>query len=215
MFAVLAIAEYIFMQWVALPGGIQEVVRTSNINNFIFQIKGLETTSNSENHKIRLKIGSLMVAPRKYFLFSIQPLNEAVFEDFSLEYFRKPQEQSLFCLSDIQETILPVDRKVMFSGPFDIKTGLITRGVIRRFSLSIYNGDEVETMVRSEKAEMDFKNNKIRLVNVTIEQNKFKRVILSTDAVLKNSDRTIYIYEKYTILNSDGITDGSGVKIKL
>lgn len=215
VFALLAATECIFMHWVTLPRSAHEIVAKTAKKTFLFLITGLETTSNSGDRKIRLKIGSAMVTPRKYLVFSIKPLNEAIFEDFSVEYFRKPQERSMFHLNDIQEAILPADRKVMFSGLFNLNTGVITRGGIRRFALAIYEGDELKTVVKSAKAELDFKNNKIRLEDASIEQHDLKIITKSSEAVLKNYDGTVYIHGKYSILHREGVLKGSGVKIKL
>jgi hypothetical protein len=216
MFAVLAAGEYLLMSWTGLPRGPNRLEENTGKKNHIFSIKGLETTKVTGDQKIRLKIGSVMVAPRKYFVFSIQPLNEALFEDFSLDYFRRPDSQSMFALSDIQETLLPADSKgMMFSGLFNLKAGVITRGVIRRFTLTVYEGDAIKTVVKSAKAELDFKNNKMRLEDVSIEQHDAKRIIKSSEAVLKNSDGTISIPGKYSILHREGVLKGSGVKMRL
>jgi hypothetical protein len=216
MFAVLAAGEYLLMSWTALSRGSTSLEENTGKKNYIFSIKGLETTKVTGDQKIRLKIGSVMVAPRKYFVFSIQPLNEALFEDFSLDYFRRPDSQSMFALSDIQETLLPADGKgMMFSGLFNLKAGVITRGGIRRFTLTVYEGDAIKTVVKSAKAELDFKNNKMRLEDVSIEQHDAKRIIKSSEAVLKNSDGTISIRGKYSILHPEGVLKGSGVKMRL
>jgi hypothetical protein len=216
MFAFLAAAEYLFMSWATLPRGSGSLGENTSKKNFIFSIKGLETTKITGDEKIRLKIGSVMVAPRKFLVFSIQPLNEALFDDFSVDYFRLPHNQAMFPLSVIQETLLPADGMgVLFSGLFNLKTGVITRGLIRRFTLTVYEGDEIKTVVKSAKAELDFKNNKIRLEDASIEQHDFKRIIKSSEAVLKNSDGTVNIPGKYLILHPEGVLNGSGVKIRL
>jgi hypothetical protein len=215
MFSLLAAAECIFMHWVALPRDAHEIAGKTAIKNSLFVITGLETTNISGDRKIRFKIGSTMVTPRKYVVFSIKPLNEAIFEDFSVDYFRQPQDRSMFHLNDIQEAILPADRKGMFSGLFNLNTGVITRGIISRFVLTIYEGDEIKTVVKSAKAELDFKNNKIRLEDASIEQQALKRITKSSEAVLKNYDGTVYIHGKYSILHPEGVLKGSGVKIKL
>jgi hypothetical protein len=216
MFAVLASAEYLLMSWVALPRSSSSLDEGTGKKSFIFSIKGLETTKVTGDQKIRLKIGSVMVAPRKFLVFIIQPFNEALFEDFSVDYFRLPHNQSMFALDDIQQTLLPADGKgMLFSGFFNLKTGVITRGVIRRFTLTVYEDDDIKTVVKSAKAELDFKNNKIRLEDASIEQHDFKRIIKSSEAILKNFDGTVNIPGKYSILHPEGVLKGSGVKIRL
>ena len=122
----------------------------------------------------------------------------------------------MFPLDDLQQTLLPADGNgVLFSGLFNLKTGVITRGVIRRFTLTVYEDDQIKTVVKSTKAELDFKNNKIRLEDASIEQHDFKRIIKSSEAVLKNSDGTVNIPGKYSILHPEGVLKGSGVKIRL
>jgi hypothetical protein len=216
MFAFLAAAEYLLMSWATLPrgsGGIDEIIGKKN---FVISVKGLETTKVSGDQKIRLKVGSVMVAPRKFLVFSIQPLNEALFDDFAVDYFRRPQGQSMFPLSDILQALMPADGKgELFSGLFNLKAGVITRGVIRRFTLTIYESNEIKSVVKSAKAELDFKNNKIRLEDASLEQHDFKRIIKSSEAVLKNSDGTLNIHGKYSILHPEGVLKGSGVKIRL
>ena len=133
-----------------------------------------------------------------------------------MDYFRRPDSQSMFALSDIQETLLPADGKgMMFSWLFNLKAGVITRGLIRRFTLTVCEGDAIKTVVKSAKAELDFKNNKMRLEDVSIEQHDAKRIIKSSEAVLKNSDGTISIPGKYSILHPEGVLKGSGVKMRL
>jgi hypothetical protein len=215
MFAFLATSEYLLMSWATLLRGSGGIDETIGKKNFVIAVKGFETTKVSGDQKIRLKVGSVMVAPRKYLVFSIQPLNEALFDDFSVDYFRRSQDQSMFPVSDIQQALLPADGKGVFSGLFNLKTGVITRGLIRQFTLTLYEGDEIKTVVKSAKAELDFKSNKIRLEDVRIEQHDFKRIIKSSEAVLKNSDGTINIPGKYSILHPEGVLKGSGVKIRL
>jgi len=215
MFAFLATSEYLLMSWATLPRGSGGIDGTIGKKNFLLSVKGLETSKASGGNKILLKVGSVMVAPRKYLVFSIQPLNEALFDDFSVDYFRRSQEQSMFPVNDILQALLPADGKGVFSGLFNLKTGVITRGVIRQFTLTIYEGDEIKTVVKSAKAELDFKNNKIRLEDASIEQYDFKRIIKSREAVLKNSDGTVNIHGKYLILHPEGVLKGSGVRIRL
>ena len=130
MFAFLATSEYLLMSWATLSRGSGGIDETIGKKNFVIAVKGLETTKVTGDQKIRLKVGSVMVAPRKYLVFSIQPLNEALFDDFSVDYFRRSQDQSMFPVSDILQALLPADGKGVFSGLFNLKTGVITRGVM-------------------------------------------------------------------------------------
>jgi len=216
MLSFLAAGEYMLFSWASPPHDSGGVVEEAGKKDFIISIKGLETTNVTGDRKIRLKIGSVMIAPRKFFVFSIQPFNEALFEDFSIDYFRLPKSHSMFALSDILQTLLPGDAKgMLLSMPFNLKTGVITRAVIRRFRLTVYEGDEVKAVVKSAKAELDLKNNKFRLEDASIEQHDYKRMVTGKEAVLKNSDGTVNIPGKYSILLPEGVLKGSGLKITL
>lgn len=215
-FFILAAAEYFFMSWTVLPRSPNGADATTWRKDFILSITGLETARVSNGQKIRLKVGRVMVAPRKFLVFSIQPLNEARFDDFSVDFFRRLHGQGIFPLSDLEQTLLPADGKgMLFAGLFHSDTGVITRGLIRRFKLTLYDGDEIKTVVRAMRAELDFKNDKIRLEDASVEQHEFKRIIRSNEAVLKGSDGTLSIHGKFSILHPAGVLRGSGLKISL
>jgi hypothetical protein len=212
----LAAAEYCLMSWTVLSFRPKGTAASSEKKDFILSIQGLETTRISGNHRIRLKVGSVMIAPRKFFVFSIQPLNEALIEDFSVDFFRQSNTQGMFQLNDLQQTLLPSNSNgIGFSGLFNADTGLITRGLVRRFKLTIHDGDAIRTVVASARAELDFKNNKIRLQDANIEQHDVKRIIKSAEAVVKINDGILTIPGTYSIFHPEGVLKGNGVKIRL
>jgi hypothetical protein len=208
-------AEWAFMGWVSPPPRPSAHDRSPR-ETFLFRMRGFETTSIKEDRKVRLKIGALAVVPRKYFIFNIQPLNEALFEDFSIEYHRLPQNEAMFPVSDIQQTLLPYGGTTASApGPFGMKLGAITRGIIHRFTLTVFTQGAAETVIKSEKAEIDFKSNQVRLEDATIEQIAFKRVVKAHQAVLKNSGGYVAVPGDYAILHPGGIVRGKGLKIGL
>ena len=216
LFAFLAAAEYLLISWVATPGISRVAGEAAWKKNIILSISELETTITSGSRKIRLRASSVMIVPRKYLVFSIQPLNEILFDDFFIDYFKQPQDQSIFPLSDFPQALVPTEHNEIKSpGFFNLKTGGITRGVVRKFSLSIYEENSIRTVISSEKAELDFKNNKIRLEDASIEQHEFKRVTKSSEAVLKNAEGTVYIPGEYLIFHPEGVLKGRGLKIRL
>ncbi len=212
----LAAAEYCLLSWTVLSPRPKGTAASSEKKDFIISIQGLETTRISGNHRIRLKVGSVMIAPRKFFVFSIQPLNEALIEDFSVDFFRQSNTQGMFQLNDLQRTLLPSNNNgIGLLGLFNADTGLITRGLVRRFKLTIHDGETVKTVVTSARAELDFKNNKIRLQDADIEQHDVKRVVKSSEAIVKINDGTLAIPGNYSIFHPEGVLKGNGVKIRL
>ncbi len=216
LFALLAAAEYSLTTWLSSSINHSDSGLSISEKNLIISFRGFKTSYFSDDRKIKVSAESLEVVPRKYMVFSIHPLNEIIINDFSIEYFMQPQDQTLFRLSTIQDAFFPPENgQSAFSGMFNLKPGVITRGVIRNFSLTIYSGDEIRTTVRSEKAEFNFKEDKIILDTVRIEQHDFKRVTNSREAILRNSNGTVYIHGEYVINHSGGALHGRGMKIKL
>jgi hypothetical protein len=216
LFAFLAAAEYLLISGVTTPSISRDAGEAAWKKNIILSINGLETTITTGSRKIHLRAGSVMIVPRKYLVFSIHPLNEILFDDFFMDYFKQPQDQSIFPLSDFPQALVPAEHNEIRSPGFlNLKTGGITRGVIRKFSLSIYEENSIRTVIRAERAELDFKNNKIRLEDASIEQHEFNRVTKSSQAVLKNAEGTVYIPGEYLILHPEGVLKGRGLKIGL
>jgi hypothetical protein len=215
LFGLLICAEWAFMEKIS-PTARKDPRESSYKEAFLFRMSGYETTSLREGRRVRLRVGSLVVIPRKYLVFNIQPLNEVRFEDFSIEYYRQPGNEAMFPVDDIQQTLLPYGGKASGApGPFSVRLGAITRGTIRGFTLTVFTDGEARTIIKSEKAEIDFKSKHIRLEDATIEQIDHQRIVKTHHALLKNSAGHVAIPGDYLLSHPGGSVRGKGLRIGL
>jgi hypothetical protein len=161
----------------------------------------------------------LKITPRKFFIFNIRPLNELTLNEVTIEFYKSEDEPSGVDLADLMHKLSSrsngkssSSKKHKFGA---IKTGLITRGVINKLVLKIYNKNNLSMIVQAPTAYVNFKRNEIIFQNATADNIVSREIIKSRKIVLKWEENALNVPGQYVLLSPTGFRKGRDLKINL
>jgi hypothetical protein len=168
----------------------------------------------------------LKITPRKFFIFNIRPLNELTLNEVTIEFYKSEDEPSGVDLADLMHKLSSrsngkssSSKKHKFgaieTGFGAIKTGLITRGVINKLVLKIYNKNNLSMIVQAPTAYVNFKRNEIIFQNATADNIVSREIIKSRKIVLKWEENALNVPGQYVLLSPTGFRKGRDLKINL
>ena len=178
-------------------------------------VKGFTTCEfNGDNVLKRLSADELTIGPRKYFVFNIRPLNEAVFSNAKIEthyYFdgnSKGQELDRLHLNGS-----------LISGK-GIKKSIPTKGIITRCRLKdlfwkIYRDNNLSLIIQAKGAEINFRTKQMRLSDVCIEDRKSHKCIITRSVIWNEKQKTFKIPGHYIAMTPKGRVSGRGMQLDL
>ena len=195
------------------------IARQSNIGDintaYPIWIKGFSSREfNGNNVLKRLSADELTIGPRKYFVFNIRPLNEAVISNAKLEthyYF------------DGNSTGQELDRfhpgGSLISGK-GIRTSIPTKGIITRCRFKdlfwkIYRDNNLSLVIQAKGAEINFRTKQMRLSDVCIEDRKSHKCIITRSVIWNEKQKTFKIPGHYIAMTPKGRVSGRGMQLDL
>jgi hypothetical protein len=196
------------------PIALQSIIGDINTAYPIW-IKGFTSRDfNGNNILKRLSADELKIGPRKYFVFNICPLNEAVLSNAKLEthyYFdgnSKGQELDRLHLGGS-----------LISGK-GIKKSIPTKGIITRCRLKdlfwkIYRDNNLSLIIQAKRAEINFRTKQMRLSDVCIEDRKSHRCIITRSVIWNEKQKIFKIPGHYIAMTPKGRASGRGMQLDL
>jgi len=202
-------------------------------------IKGLQLqTYEADELESTLRAGEVKVAPRNFLVFNIKALNELSFNDVTLEFHKKKGGSSGINFKNLKYLPLsgsgddPFASKNFRKGEaktgsitrgvfnnialnYRGETGLITRGVIHNIVLNLYNETGLRFTIKAGRAYINFRRNKAKFIDVTIEHMILKKVIKSRVVQLRGNDLRLKVPGKYVLISSSGVKKGRKLEIML
>jgi hypothetical protein len=168
----------------------------------------------------------LKINPRKFNIFNIRPLNELTLNKVTIEFYKSSDEPSGIDLGNLiykfssRSNGKSSSSKENKSGAIKtrvgaIKTGLITRGVINKLVLKIYNKNNLSMIVQAPTAYVNFKRNEIIFQNATAYNIVSREIIKSRKIVLKWEENALNVPGQYVLLSPTGFRKGRDLKINL
>lgn len=176
---------------------------------------------NSKGSQIIAKavVKELKVKPRKFFIFNIKPFNELTLNNVTMEFYKSEEEPSGLDLGDLMHKLLPGSSTKSSSSKrhkFGVTgTGLITRAVINKLILKIYNKNNLSLMIKSAKAYLNLKKGEVIFQNAIVEDIDSKEIINSCKIVFKSGENVLRVPGQYVLMSPTGSKKGNGLKINL
>ena len=212
--------EFLFLAGLEISE--QSIVTTPDKKEHLYPIsvQGLKLQSFKGNRiSNRAVAQELKVNPRKFFIFNIKPFNELTLNNVTMEFYKSDDEPSGIDLGDPIDKIAPHSKKTPSSSKgldtSSIKTGIITRGIINRLILKIYNEKSLSKIIKTPRAYLNFKKDEVIFRNVTVEDVASKKVIKSRKMIFKNGEDVLRVPGKYILRSSTGSQKGKGLNINL
>jgi len=190
-------------------------------------VQGL-TVMRFKGNQILTKVTAkeLKINPRKFNIFNIRSFNELTLNKVTIEFYKSGDEPSGIDLGDLiyrfssrsngmssfSKENKPGAIKTGFRA---IKTGLITRGVLNKLVLKIYNKNNLSVIVKSPTAYVNFKKNKVIFHNATAEYIASREIIKSRKIVLKCEKNVLKVPGQYILLSPTGFRKGRDLKINI
>jgi hypothetical protein len=161
----------------------------------------------------------LKVNPRKFFVFNIKSLNELTLNQVIIEFYKKEGEPFGIDLGDIMDKFSsggsgkssPTKRHIFGA----TNTGLITRSVINKLILKIYDKNKLSLIIKAPTAYLNFKKGEIIFHNAIVEDIGSKEIINSRKILFKSGENVFRVPGQYVLLSPTGSKKGSGLKIDL
>jgi len=172
------------------------------------------TTSKDNRLVARITADEFKVNPRKFFVFNINPFNEATITNAKMEvylYEESPQNVDLF---SFRESLKSLENKEKRKAVLK-ELGLVTRGVIKGLTLHVYKNDKLTFVVKAQRAHTDFRKNETKLMNVSVEDKTLKRNISSKSVIWDNKEKVFRVPGEYIMLADRKATKGKGLEIGL
>jgi hypothetical protein len=211
-----------FLLLISLETSDQSIVSTLNKKKNLnaTSIQGMKFQSSTDGRIITRGVAKeLKVNPRKFFIFNIKQFNELTLDGVTIEFYKNEGESSGVDLGDLIDRFSSGSSGKSSSSKTPIfgatNTGLITRGVINKLILKIYDKNKLSLMIKAPAAYLNFKKNKIIFLNALVEDIDSKEIINSRKIVFKRGENVLRVPGQYVLLSPTGSKKGSGLKINL
>jgi hypothetical protein len=207
---------------ISLETSDQSIASSLNNKKYLnpISIQGLRfQSSKSSRIIIRAVAKELKVNPRKFFIFNIKPFNELTLNNVTVEFYKNEGEPSGIDLGDLMHKFSSGSSEKSSSSKRHkfgaTKTGLITRSVINKLILKIYDKNNLSLMIKAATAYLNFKKGEIIFQNAIVEDIDSKKIINSRKIVFKNGENVLRVPGRYVLLSPSGSKKGKGLKINL
>lgn len=185
-----------------------------------FSIKGLKLqTYESGKLESALSAGEIKINPRNFFVFNVKALNELSLKDVSLAFYKKRGASSGINFKNLKHLNLSRSSAQFSTSKNtrrrEIKTGLITRGVINNIVFYLYNENNLLITIKARKAYINFRKNKAKFADATVEDMISSKIIKSRVVVLRGNDLKLKVPGKYLLRSSSGVQKGRKLEMTL
>lgn len=176
-----------------------------------FRIKGISFSSYDDKNNLvaRLEADEFRIDQRRFWIFNIRPFNEAVIDNARFDLYLEKDGSSEADIYSSTKKLL--NRDLSGSGG----KGIITRGVINGIRFNIFISGKLSLSVSADRAYIDLKKKKMKLLRATIKDIMNERLIKSDLAFWNYKDKTLDIPGEYRETVQNKVSGGKGLSIKL
>ena len=179
------------------------------------RIEGFTYTTSKDNKLVaKLTADEFKINPRKFFVFNVNPFNEATITNAKMEVYlfdEKPQEVDLF---SFREGLISLKNKEKRKAVLK-EIGLVTRGVVKGLKLDVYKNNKLAFVVKAQRAYTDFRKKETKLMNASVEDVSLKKRISSKSVIWDNKEKVFKVPGEYMMLVDGKVTKGKGLEIGL
>jgi len=204
----------LFIVWMLLPGKKKTNISPQSYNPPLL-INGL-------SHKVynngilvsKMEAEEFKIRPRKFFIFNIKSVNEAILTNVKLNMYIKNKE-----LKEGKE-VADID---LLNPIFDATTGkgtgtgLITRAVIKGIDVNIFISDVLTHKLKATSADFMLKKKRIVFYNASLEHPPSSRLISADKIIWDAQEKAFMVYnlDKTSSTKEKAKGKGKGLKIDL
>jgi hypothetical protein len=158
----------------------------------------------------KMEAEEFKIRPRKFFIFNIKSVNEAILTNVKLNMYLKNKE-----LADI-DLLNPI-----FDATTDKGTGkgtgigLITRAIIKGIDVNIFISDVLTHKLKATSADFMLKKKRIVFYNASLEHPPSSRLISADKIIWDAQEKAFMVYNLDKTSSTKEKAKGKGLKIDL
>jgi hypothetical protein len=184
---------------------------SQEIFSYPLSIKGFSSEVKNDNGTVisKIKADTIKIKPRKFFVFRIKSLNEALLRNVKLDLFMYEKingKESILTgqLFDTLNTFITEQTGL----------GLVSRIILENIDINIHNSDVVTLKLKAKSAKV-LKNKNIVFNNAILE-NSMSTTLIKTKIIIWNSQEDVCnIPNQYLAVSAKGRAKGKGIKVDL
>jgi len=199
-----------------------QAISKKSVHDNPFSIRGI-SYKNYDNGRLvtRVSADEVKVDDRKFWIFNVRPFKEAVLDHAVIQLYldgnsavqtdqnrRSPDAH----LHDFGSDILSIGRGMNRDA---MRSGVISRGVIRDLTLEIYDSGRIGMTIESRKAYVDFSRKLLKMVDATMSDMRGGSIIKSR-SVIWNSEKEVFeISGNYMKQSPEGSSKGKMIQVDM
>jgi len=158
-------------------------------------IEGFSNTIyDGENLISKIEADQFFIAPRKFFVFNVKSVNEAIIKNIRISLYLNSENKKKPDLVSLLKFI-PSE-----TGHIKLKNmGYITRGVIKGLDIKIYQDQTPSYHLSGEKAILDLKEKKMKINTARFENFTTGEIFTSERMIWHNQKSQLHIPGKYVL----------------
>jgi hypothetical protein len=183
----------------------------SNKNVFSLKLMGVKTVYEKNMIKYVISFDEVIVRPKKFIVFSINPYDEIIFKNVHIDSFKKNErsDENKIKFEDLFQHGSTYQQKLPF---FEYKR-VISSGSIERFSYRIFLDEIEKVLLESESAEIDFSGNQLKLTRTIIK--RVNEILKFDRGIWIGEENALYIPEKCIVIRPEGMSVHNKLRINM
>lgn len=208
------IAVWILL-WSGTDGEPEAQKENGRIKRMPLQISEFRYTSQDQDRLVHvLQAKQLVIQPRRFMVFNIKSINEAVLQNARLETHFYPESAKQSSLFDFQE-VMPFGQSTRGTRHTGSAVGLVTRLIANRIRVDIFRGDRQAIVLAANYGLVEKKNSEAEFINAILKDSRSDRVIRSSRILWDEKRRLFVIPGTYAMSASGNDTSGQSIEIDL
>ena len=163
----------------------------------------------------RVKADKFSIDNRKFWAFNIRPFKDAVLKNAVIQVYLNrnadSNEAGNVDMLSFSQDLLNLSKQNKTTS----NKGLVSRGVIRGFTMEIHEADGPSIVVKAKKAYVDSSSKKLRMVNVVMEEVSTGKLIKSRTVKWNNKENVFEISGEYIAHTKGSLRKGTNIKVDL
>jgi hypothetical protein len=199
--------------WSGTDGEPEALNMSSRIKRMPLQISEFRYTSQDQDRLVHvLQAKQLVIQPRRFMVFNIKSINEAVLQNARLETHFYPESAKHSSLFDFQE-VMPFGQRTRGTRHTGSAFGVVTRLIANRIRVDIFRGDIQAIVLAANYGLVEKKKSKAEFINAILKDSRSDRVIRSS-RILWNEKRMMFVIPGTYAMSASG-NDCSGQSIEI
>jgi len=212
LYGCIALAAGLIALWIILWSGTdgepETLKKSSRIKQMPLQISEFRYTSQDQDRLVHvLQAKQLVIQPRRFMVFNIKSINEAVLQNARLETHFYPESA--------KQSVMPFGQSTRGTRHTGSAVGLVTRLIANRIRIDIFRGDMQAIVLAANYGLVEKKNSEAEFINAILKDSRSDRVIRSSRILWDEKRRLFVIPGTYAMSASGNDTSGQSIEIDL